>query len=231
MKKYLKNLKFNPIMCIVALVGLILFAVLVGCGVESVYSLAAFTPCLGVITDSITQDCDNPRVAGYEDVALIFNRSEIDWTGVAVDAQNPRIVTTLAMVSGKKPYVIYNPRVNPAPFNGTNATFEQDNGRYTKTLQFYYEGIGGDAAMDVVEPLKSGQYVVLLQRKDHRGDGSFQLIGYQGGLTATAEVQDEETGYWLITMTTSEPSAEVSFFDTDYATTKTAFDTLLALVA
>ena len=135
------------------------------------------------------------------------------------------------MVSGKKPYVIYNPRVNPAPFNGTNATFEQDNGRYTKTLQFYYEGIGGDAAMDVVEPLKSGQYVVLLQRKDHRGDGSFQLIGYQGGLTATAEVQDEETGYWLITMTTSEPSAEVSFFDTDYATTKTAFDTLLALVA
>ena len=200
-------------------------------GGTSVFDLAAFTPCIGTLADSITQDCDNPRIAGYENVALIFNRADIDWTAVTVDAQNPRIVTALAMVSGKKPFVIYNPRVNPAPFNGTNTEFTQDNDRYSKTLQFYYEGIGGDASMDVVEPLKSGQYVVLLQRKDHRGDGSFQLIGYQSGLTAITEVQDEETGYWLITMNTSEPSAEVSFFDTDYATTKTAFDTLLALVA
>lgn len=200
-------------------------------GGTSVFDLAAFTPCIGTLADSITQDCDNPRIAGYENVALIFNRADIDWTSVTVDAQNPRIVTALAMVSGKKPFVIYNPRVNPAPFNGTNTEFTQDNDRYSKTLQFYYEGIGGDASMDVVEPLKSGQYVVLLQRKDHRGDGSFQLIGYQSGLTAITEVQDEETGYWLITMNTSEPSAEVSFFDTDYATTKTAFDTLLALVA
>ena len=97
MKKYLKNLKFNPIMCIVALVGLFLFAVLVGCGVESVYSLAAFTPCLGVISDNMSQDCDNPRVAGYEDIALIFNRSDIDWTAVTYDATNKRIVKSIAM--------------------------------------------------------------------------------------------------------------------------------------
>ena len=84
--------------------------------------------------------------------------------------------------------------------------------------------------MNVVEPLKSGQFVMLLQRKDHTGDGSFQLVGYQSGLTATAQEQNEENGYWSMTMETSEPSAEVSFFNTDYATTKTAFDTLLALV-
>ena len=230
MNKYLKNLKFNPIMCIIALVGLILFAVLVGCGIESVYSLAAFTPCLGVISDNMSQDCDNPRVAGYEDIALIFNRSDIDWTAVTYDATNKRIVKSLAMATGKTPYVVYNPRVNPAPFNGTNVTFNADNNRYDKTVQFYYEGIGGGAALNVVEPLKSGSYVMLMQRKDHRGDGSFQLIGMESGLKATAQVQDEETGYWLMTMNCSEPSAEVSFFDTDYATTKTAFDTLLALV-
>lgn len=230
MKKYLKNLKFNPIMCIVALIGLILFAVLVGCGVESVYSLAAFTPCLGVITDSIDQDCNNQRVPGYEDIALIFNRSDIDWTAVTYDATNKRIVKSIAMATGKTPFVVYNPRVNPAPFNGTNSTFNSDNNRYDKTVQCYYEGIGGGAALTVVEPLKAGSYVMLLQRKDHRGDGSFQLVGFESGLKATAQVQDEETGYWLMTMTTNEPSADVSFFDTDYATTKTAFDTLLALV-
>lgn len=230
MKKYLKNLKFDPIMCIVAIVGLVVFNLLVFGGVDSVYALATFTPCLGVIKDNMSQDCDNPRVAGYEDIALIFNRSEIDWTAVTYDSTNKRIVKSIAMATGKTPYVVYNPRVNPAPFNGTNATFNSDTNRYDKTVQCYYEGIGGKAALEVVEPLKAGSYVMLLQRKDHRGDGSFQLIGFESGLKATAQVQDEETGYWLMTMTTDEPSADVAFFDTDYATTKSAFDTLRNLV-
>lgn len=189
-----------------------------------------FTPCLGVLTGNLDTDCENPRVSGYEDVGLIFNRSDIDWSAVTVDVSNPRIVKTIDVMESKKPYVIYNPRVNPAPFNGSNANFEQEANQYAKTVQFYYEGIGGAAAMNVVEPLKAGSYVILLQRKDHRGDGSFQLIGYQAGVTATAQVQDEETGYWLMTMTGSESFADVAFFDTDYATTKAKFDALLAEV-
>lgn len=190
----------------------------------------AFTPCLGKIAANIDQDCDNPRVAGYESIALIVNRDDIDWSAITVDSGNPRIVKTLALNSGAgvKPYAIFNPRVNPAPFNGTQTEFSSDANNYTKTLQFYFEGIGGGSSKDVVEPLKSGSYLVILQRKDHRGDGSFQIIGYQSGLVASAQVQDEETGYWLITMTTSEPSAEISFYNTDYATTKAAFDTLLS---
>ena len=104
-----------------------------------------------------------------------------------------------------------------------------DTRHYTKTLQFYYKGIGGNAAATVVEPLAKGEYVVILQRKDHVGDGSFQIFGLQNGIYATEQVQDETTGYWLMTMTTSEPSAEIAFFNTDFATTKSAFDTLLAL--
>ena len=199
-------------------------------GVQSDWMLATFTPCLGSLADNITQDCDNPRVSGYETTALIINRDDIDWSSITVDSSNPRIVKTLALNSGTgiKPYVIYNPRVNPASFNGTKTEYSSDNDRYTKTLQFYFEGIGGGASKDVVEPLKSGSYLVILQRKDHRGDGSFQIIGYQSGLVASDEVQDEDTGYWLITMNTTEPSAEIAFFNTDYATTKAAFDTLLA---
>lgn len=197
---------------------------------NSVWSLAAFTPCLSTLADSISQDCDNPRVSGYEDTALIFNRNDIDWSSVTTDANNPRIITSFSLKEGKTPYVIYNPRVNPAPFNGSNTSFTQDTSKYTKTVQFYYEGIGGAASMNVVEPLANGSYIVLLQRKDHRGDGSFQLVGYQSGLVATAQVQDEETGYWLMTMNTDEPFADVAYLDTDYATTKAAFDSMLTLV-
>lgn len=189
-----------------------------------------FVACNGSITGNIDQDCSNPRISGYEDFALIFNRADIDWSAVTVDANNPRIITAIAMATGKTPYAIYNPKTNPARFDGTNTTYSQDDDRYTKTLQFYFEGIGGDAAADIVEPLKSGDYIVILQRKDHRGDGSFQVLGYQSGLVATAQVQDETTGRWTITMESSEPSAEISFFVTDYATTKAAFDVLKALV-
>ena len=223
-----KRVKYLMLTAIFALVGLL---VCILDGGSSLYDLAAFTPCIGTLADSITQDCDNPRISGYEDVALIFNRADIDWTAVTVDANNSRIVTGITMVSGKKPFVVYNPKVANPPFNGSNTAFASDVDRYTKQVMFYYKGIGGDASKDVVEPLKSGQFVMILQRKDHSGDGSFQVIGYQSGLTATAQEQNEENGYWSMTMETSEPSAEISFFDTDYATTKAAFDTLLALVA
>lgn len=228
MKKFIQNVKFHPLAVILFLAALVIC--FLTADAQTPWSLAAFSPCLGVIADSITQDCDNPRVAGYETVALIFNRSDIDWTAVTINSSNPRIVEAIAMATGKTPFVIYNPKVNPAAFNGTNSTLNTDTDRYDKTVQFYYEGIGGGAAQDVVEPLKSGDYIIMLQRKDHRGDGSFELVGFQSGLKATAQVQDEDTGYWLMTMTTSEPSAEISFFKTDYANTKSMFDTLLALV-
>lgn len=190
----------------------------------------AFTPCSALLAENIASDCENPRVAGYEQIGLIFNKEEIDYSALVVDASNPRIIKTIAVKSGKKPFVVYNNKNNPLPFNGTQTAFNADNDRYDKTLQFYVEGIGGENASDVIEPLKGGDYVVILQRKDHRGDGSFQVFGYQAGLKASEQVQDEDTGYWLITMTCSEPSAEVAYFDTDYATTKAAFDTLLASV-
>ena len=190
--------------------------------------LATFTPCSYALADNIAGDCDSPRVAGYEQIGVIFNRADIDWANLSIDANNPRIIKAIAAATGKKPYALYNDRNNPLPFDGTNTTLNTDTDRYDKTVQFYFEGIGGGAAEDVVEPLKGGDFIIILQRKDHRGDGSFQVFGYQSGLKASAQVQDETTGYWLITMGCSEPFAEVSFFDTDYATTKTAFDALVA---
>lgn len=225
MKNFIKNLKFNPVFAILALVCLI---ALVAFGDGSAYALAAFTPCLGVISLNIDEDCDNPRVVGYEDVAIIINRSDIDWTAVTFDASNKRIVESLALLSGKVPYVIYNPRLSNPSFNGTQTSLNADTGHYTKTLQFYYKGIGGVAAAKVVEPLAKGEYVAILQRKDHSGHGSFQIFGLQNGIYATAQVQDETTGYWLMTMVIDEPYAETELFKTDYAGSKASFDALVA---
>lgn len=220
-----KHLKFNPVFTILALVCVISLAIFGG---YSAFALAAFTPCLGIISANIDEDCDNPRVIGYEDTGIIINRSELDWTGVTFNSTNRRIVEAIALASGKKPYTIYNPRLSNPPFNGTQTALNADTRNYTKTIQFYYKGIGGDAAASVVEPLAKGEYVVILQRKDHSGDGSFQIFGLQNGIYATDQVQDETTGYWLMTMAIDEPFAEMDLFKTDYATTKAMFDALVA---
>lgn len=225
-----RDRQFNYIMAALSLVVVALCFFGVFGDASYAVTLAAFVPCSASLAGNIAGDCSSPRVKGYEQLGIIVNWDDIDFTALAYDSSNPRRVKTFALKSGKKPFALYQNKNNPANFNGTSTTYNQDTDYYDKTLQFYYEGIGGEDAANVVEPLKGGNYVAIVPRKDHRGDGSFQVFGLQSGLKATAQVQDEETGYWLITMNGSEPSAEVSFFDTDYATTKTAYDALVAQI-
>jgi len=192
----------------------------------------AFTQCLtSTLAANVAQDCTNPRVKGYENIALIFNRNDIDFSQTELAANHPDTWHYLNIIlkTSKTPFVIYNPQTNPSSFDGTSTTWNADTESYDKVLGFIYKGIGGEVSENVVEPLARGEYVVILARKDHRGDGSFPILGIQAGLEITTQVQDETTGYWAITMTESDvPNAELVLFDTDYATTKTTFDALVA---
>ena len=195
----------------------------------------AYTPCTTAgLGANIASLCDVARIKGYEQLGVIFKKSDIDLTSSTVSSTNPRNLTLIALLSGKKTAVIYNSKKNPLPFGGTQTAYNRDADAYDKTVQFYFEGIGGDASKQVVEPLKADDYVVVLERKDKRGNGSFQVFGWQNGVSAGndggAQVQDEETGYWLITMTGQEPWAEICLDGgDDYDAAKSAFDTLKAL--
>ena len=191
----------------------------------------AFTPCTNLLAQSLATACTQPRIKGYEAIGIIINRADIDWATVTTDTVNPRLIYTLPLLATKKAAVIYNSKKNPLPFDGTQTTYNRDADAYDKVVQFYYEGIGG-AASKAVESLKDGDYVVILERKSKYADGGFQLFGYQKGLSAGNEggamVQDEATGYWLITMATQEPWAEIEFRNNDdNADTKVLFDALV----
>jgi hypothetical protein len=192
----------------------------------------AFTPCTSTLGANIAGSCSAPRIKGYEQTGFIVKKSDIDLTTTTISGTNSRIITSLGIKAGGVVSAVYNHKQNPLPFGGTKTTYNRDADAYDKLVQFYFEGIGGASAKNVVEPLKSTEYVIALERKDHRGDGSFQVFGFQVGMNAAnnggAQVQDEETGYWLITMATQEPYAEMSLFDTDYATTKADFDAIVA---
>ena len=188
----------------------------------------AFTPCTSAgVTANIAVDCDEPRIKDYEQIGLLINRADIDFASTTTNASNPRLISGLSLLTGKKTVVIYNSRKTPLPFDGTQTVYNRDANAYDKTVQFYFEGIGGAASKDVVEPLKDADYILILQRKSKYGAGNFQIFGWQKGLSAGneggAQVQDEATGYWLMTMTTQEPFAEI-----EYASSASAFNSLVA---
>ena len=190
----------------------------------------AFTPCTNLLAQSLATPCDEPRIKGYEAIGIDINWDDVDWAAITVDANNPRIITSFPLKATKKAAVIYNSKKNPLPFDGTQTTYNRDADAYDKVVQFYFEGIGG-VASKAVESLKDGRHIAILERASKYDTGSFQIFGYQKGLSAGNEggamVQDEATGYWLVTMATQEPWAEIEFNAGTYALSKAAFDALV----
>lgn len=190
----------------------------------------AFTPCTAAMTANVATPCAEPRIKGYEQIGILIDRKDIDWANVV--SADGRLIDTLPLLATKKVAVIYNSKKNPLPFNGTQTAYNRDADAYDKTVQFYYEGIGGNAGSKVVEPLKNGDYVCILERKSKYIDGTFPIFGFQKGLSCGndggAQVQDEETGYWLMTMTTQEPYAEIELNSGLPADSKASFDALVA---
>ena len=75
-------------------------------------------------------------------------------------------------------------------------------------------------------------FAVVLEKQDMIGDGSYEIVGYLKGLKTNEDGiqrnEYENGGDWTVNMSTDEAFAEVVLFDTDYATTKAAFETMLA---
>jgi hypothetical protein len=189
----------------------------------------AFTPCTNLLAQSLATPCEEPRIKGYEAIGLLINRDDVDWSAITVDASNPRIITSLPLVATKKAAVIYNNKKSPLPFDGTQTQWNPDANAFDKTLQFYFEGIGG-AASKTAESLKDGNFVGIVERASKYDVGSFQVFGYQRGLSAGNEggaiAQTETDGHTLITMTTQEPWFEIEWNAGTYVLTKAAFKAL-----
>lgn len=191
-----------------------------------------YTSCAGTLAGNIAQDCANPLVGGYTGRGLLIPWDNIN--SMVKDVSNPRKVSSITLNTGAKVAVIDN--VFAEPFTGSNTTSTADTGRaaYTKTVSFRIPLRGADVSKDVVEPMLStaGGFLLVLEKNDKVGDGSFEIVGSLQPFKVNADgvTRDEAANGGDITVTgaATEPWFEVTFFDTDYTTTKTAFETLMA---
>lgn len=192
----------------------------------------AYSSCAGSLAANIAKDCAHPMVGGYTGRGLLIPLSNT--LTFAVDASNPRIITGITMAVGDKLAVIDN--VWPSAFNESNTQSNADGGRpkYAKTFAFRIPLRGAGTSKDIVEPLMESPlgYLAVLEKKDRVGDGSYEIVGYGQGLTVNPDGivrnENENDGDIVVTMSCEEQFFEVTLFDTNYATTKAAFETLMA---
>lgn len=190
----------------------------------------AYQSCAAEVAANIAQSCTAPNVGGYTGRGIYIPRSYNP--DIVHAASNPRIISAITIEAGLSVVAIDN--VMQTPFDGSLTELNTDSGweRWHKTLNVRIPLRGADASSDVVEPLVKSALggIVVLEKKDTKGDGSFEVIGVEQGMRATTATRNEgeANGDWQETLETTEMYAEYTLFDTDYATTLTKFEALLA---
>lgn len=189
-----------------------------------------YSSCVTALAKSIAPSCSAPIVEGFTGRGILFEMSQVTYTQLS---SNPRILTSITKTTNGKMFAIDN--VMPEAFSGTTKKSTAASGRtkFSKVVAFRIPQRGAGTSKDIIEPLCQSPlgYVAVLEKKDKCGDGSFEVFGFQQGLKVDPEnvAQDEAAngGDWTVQMNCVEPWAELTFFDTDYATTLAAFEVLL----
>lgn len=183
----------------------------------------------------LAADCESTSVAGLKNNGFIINYDDIDFDSCTRDESNRFILNTLVLKSGKKGYRMYVP--GKTPFTGTNTAMVDGTYRkkFTKTVSVVILDNGPDVIRDIIDPLANGKFVIVLENKFAGKDGknTFQIYGFEQGLSATALADDkysEETdGGWSSTLEESgAPSPALYLYNDSVATTRTALASIVS---
>ena len=195
--------------------------------------------CEYLIAAGISKDCTDPIKPGLEKRGVIINRADIDFGKVTYSEDNPNIISALPLKSGKKAYNIY--QQTNTPFNGTNKAFAAgtNSNSFTKQVAFIVQDDGPDVARDIIDPLANGEFVVILENKYKKlqgtpaGAAAFEVYGFDTGLKQSEGTDDKNSadtdGCWAITLQeTSAPRSGLFLFSESYDATVTLIDGLVA---
>ena len=189
--------------------------------------------CNGIIKQGIPKgDCANLPAKGYERVAILINREDIDFNNVTLAEGKKNVLVSLGLLAGKVGYEIH--QMGSEPFTGTNAALEA-NSYYksvTKNLVIAVINNDRDTYGNFVDPLLNGEFVAVVERKDKGKDhaSAFEVLGYHNGLTLTALDENAYGDYYgggLYTLTETAAPISRMYLGETYEAGKAIFDSLL----
>lgn len=198
----------------------------------------AVTLCGSLLSENISPSCDNPILTGVENVGMIINRDDIDFTNVVKNGTRKNVIENLDVKVGKKGYSIYIP--SNTPFAGTKISLATgvNSNKFNSEVAFTVLNNDPDVADKIIAGLANGTYVVVIKNKYNNtdktstpSDSVFQVFGFEKGLRATALENDKYSadtdGGWSVVLTEElHPKPAHFLYKTDYATTLAQFDAL-----
>ena len=177
-----------------------------------------YKSCAAKIAASIQQDCNRPLVGGYTGRAVIMSVTDFERAEVVRSADNPRKIMSIVLPPDGSVIAYTVDNVFAQPFTGSTTAGNNDDGRngYLKTVSVRVPMRGADTSMKVIEPLVKDPngFVMINEKRDKVGDGSYEVIGYQnalrGDIAGVTRDESANGGDWIVPLTTVEKWAEVT---------------------
>jgi hypothetical protein len=191
--------------------------------------------CTGLITANFVLDCDYLPIAGLTTNALLINFDDIDRTATTISGSNRLLMTNLQLKAGKTAYLFTGVKQT----NSKNYTLvPKDNNvdKYTHGFTGTVFNPSVENKLQVANLSLGGKYVVIVEQlwKGEDNEDAFEVLGYFTGLKlneATNNSNENDNTIALVLGSEEgfeEPSLPHNLLETDYATTKTAFDNQFA---
>ena len=187
--------------------------------------------CEEKLTADIQKDCDNKPMGGIEVNAVFINFDDIDKTTSTLDGTNDLIITNLATASGTSGFNLEGiKQVNGASFELVKKEESFDAYKHLFAGVILAPSAANKKSLDQIA--SGGRYVVVIEKKwkGALGVDAFEVLGWDSGLVISTMVWNTKEADGTIKFEVSsedgfeEPSMTRNNLETDYATTKVAFD-------
>lgn len=191
--------------------------------------------CTGKITANFVLDCDYLPIGGLTTNALLINFEDIDRTATTIDGTNRLLMTNLQLKAGKTAYLFTGVKqTNSKAYALVPKDTNVD--KFSHTFKGSVFNPSVENKLQVANLALGSKYVAVIEQlwKGEDNEDAFEVLGYQSGLILTecTNGSTENDNTILITLASQEgyeePSLPHNLLETDYATTKTAFDNQFA---
>lgn len=192
--------------------------------------------CEDKLSADIIKDCDNKPIGGLEVNAVLINFDDIDKAASTLDT-NDLVITNLATVSTTSGFLLEGIKQT----NGASFELVKKEDSFDAFKHLFSGVILTPSAVNkksMAEIASGGRYVVVVEKKfkGELGIDAFEVLGWDSGLVISTLVWNTKEADGVIKFELAsedgyeEPEMTRNNLETDYATTKIAFDAKYATV-
>lgn len=191
--------------------------------------------CDELLTGAISKNCDEKPQAGIEVDVVIINYDDIDFANTTFDGTDDLLMTNLATKSGTQGYFIEGiKQTQGASFELVKKEESFDGYKHK------FEGVILEPSVENKQRLSElsagGRFVVVVEKKwkGVNDEDAFEVLGWNAGMEIETVLWNSKEADGIIKFSLAsvdgfeETKMTYNLLETDYDTTKTAFDGFFA---